>query len=222
MSRFNNKFVLFASVLITLLFSTAAIMNENRIKGKILCFGDSITYGAFVRGYAWDDLLNKKSDSLFVVNAGRKGRKTSDKEELLPVLRENLDAKYVLIFLGVNDLKDGNDSLVNGCIDNITWMINKIKEEIPLAKIVLLAPTGINLKTMSEINVKKNYNLNTEKSLVKLESKYKALALKESVGFISLLNVVSPENYVDGLHPNKEGQREIADAVWNGLNKLYK
>jgi lysophospholipase L1-like esterase len=31
--------------------------------------------------------------------------------------------------------------------------------------------------------------------------------------FLSLLNVVSKDNYKDGLHPNKEGDAEIAQAV---------
>ena len=216
----NNKITLIFSILI-MITSTALIMNESGIKGKVLCFGDSITYGAFVRGYAWDDLLNKQSDSVFVVNAGRNGRKTSDKKELMPVLKENTDANYVLFFLGVNDLKNGNDSMVNSCVDNMRWMINRVKEKIPGAKIVLMAPTNIDLKEMSPINVKKKYNANTQKSLRELAKKYKVLAKQESVGFINLLNTVSPGNYVDGLHPDKKGQKQIAEKVWTELNKLY-
>ncbi len=218
---YKNKLYLFF-ILLILIISTAAVMKDGGIKGKILCFGDSITYGAFVRGYAWDDLLNKKSDSVFVVNGGRNGRKTSDRKELLPVLKENTDADYVLFFLGVNDLKNGNDSMVNGCVDNMRWMINLVKAEIPAAKIVLMAPTAIDLKEMSPVNVKKKYNENTQKSLIELEKKYKVLARQEKVGFINLLHAVSPGNYVDGLHPDKKGQRQIADKVWEDLNKLYR
>ena len=219
-NKYINKLSVFF-VLLILIISTTAIMKNGGIKGKILCFGDSITYGAFVRGYAWDDLLNKKSDSVFVVNAGRNGRKTPDRKELPPVLKENTDANYVLFFLGVNDLKNGNDSMVNSCVENMRWMIKLVKTEIPKAKIVLMAPTAIDLKEMSPINVKKKYNENTQRSLMELEKKYKALAEKEKVGFINLLHAVSPGNYVDGLHPNKIGQRQIADIVWNDLNKLY-
>ncbi len=221
MKILSNKTAIIAAAIIFMI-STGMVMKENGIKGKMLCFGDSITYGAFVRGYAWDDLLNKESDSVFVVNAGRKGRKTSDRKELVPVLKENTDANYVLFFLGVNDLKNGNDSMVNSCVENMEWMIKQVKAEIPGAKIVLMAPTGINLHKMSEINVKKLYNENTKKSLKEMAAKYKELAEQESIGYINLLNTVSPGNYVDGLHPDKKGQRQIAGKVWSELNKLYR
>lgn len=208
-------------LLLGLLILSASTFIKNDLKGKILCFGDSITFGAQVQGFCWVDLLAKKSDSIFVINAGRSGRKTSDKNELLKVLENNLDADFVLIFLGVNDLKDGNDSLVASCVNNMKWMIEKTRENIPNAKIVTLAPTGINLKDMSELNRNKKYNRNTEASLIKLEKEYQILAEKESVRFISLLNAVSPENYLDGLHPNKDGHRQIADAVWKGMNNIF-
>lgn len=111
--------------------------------------------------------------------------------------------------------------MVNQCVENMEWMINKIRESNKNTKIVILAPTDINLNTMSQLNVKKLYNENTKSSLVKLEKKYKELAKVEKSGFISLLKTVSSPNYVDGLHPDEKGQQQIADAVWNGLNKIY-
>ena len=140
------------------------------------------------------------------------------KMKLIPVLKKYPDSDYFLIFLGVNDLKNGNDSMVNRCVENIQWMINKIQQANNKTKIVILAPTDINLKTMNEINVKKKYNENTKISLVKLERKYKQLAKQDSLGFVSLRETVSPGNYVDGLHPNLKGQMQIAEAVWKGLN----
>ena len=191
------------------------------IKGKVVCFGDSITHGAKVNGHSWVYFLSKEHKGIDFVNAGKNGRKTSDKEQILPVLKENSDADYFLIFLGVNDLKDGNDSLVNFCTDNMKWMIKKIKNSSGKTKIVILSPSDINLKTMSAVNVKKKYNENTKQSLKKLEKRYKELAKEESIGFITLLNAVSPANYADGLHPDVKGQKQIAAAVWKGLNKLF-
>ena len=199
----------------------AAMKFDNGIKGKVVCFGDSITHGAKVNGHSWVYLLSKEHKNIEFINEGRNGRKTSDKEELLPVLKKYPDADYFLIFLGVNDLKDGNDSLVNVCIENMKWMISKIRETNSKTKIVILSPTEINLKTMAALNVKKKYNNNTRISLMKLEKRYKELAKEESVDFISLLKSVSPQNYADGLHPNKKGQQEVANSVWNGLTKLF-
>ena len=212
--------LIFVTVPLALMIITAMTFN-NEIKGKVVCFGDSITHGAKVNGHSWVYLLSKEHKNIEFINEGRNGRKTSDKEELLPVLKKYPDADYFLIFLGVNDLKDGNDSLVNVCIENMKWMISKIRETNSKTKIVILSPTEINLKTMAALNVKKKYNNNTRISLMKLEKKYKELAKEESVDFISLLKSVSPQNYADGLHPNKKGQQEVANSVWNGLTKLF-
>jgi len=199
-----------------------AIIYRSNIHGKVVCFGDSITHGAKVDGHSWVWYLEKDhGNSADFVNAGRNGRKTSDREELLPALKQNPNADYYLIFLGVNDLKDGTVAMVNDCVRNMKWMIGKIRNTDPRANIVILAPTDINLKTMAPINVKKKYNENTRKSLYSLEKRYKKLAKEEHTQFLSLLHVVSPPNYVDGLHPDTTGQKQIAAAVWKGLNRIY-
>lgn len=188
--------------------------------GQMVCFGDSITYGAKVDGNSWVWILQQKDyPGVTFINEGRSGRKTADKGELLPVLKKYPDAAYYLIFLGVNDLKNGDDSMVNSCIDNMKWMIGEIRKQTH-AKIVILSPTDINIRIMTQLNKKKQYNKNTEKALVYLEHQYNLLAKEEHTGFISLLHVVSKPNYADGLHPNVAGQRQIADAVWKGLNKI--
>lgn len=191
------------------------------ITGQVVCFGDSITYGALVDGHSWVWYLSKEHPAVDFVNAGRSGRKTSDREELPPVLEKYPDADYYLIFLGVNDLKDGTDAMVHDCVQNMRWMITQIRGSNPDAHIVILAPTDINLQTMSDINVQKKYNQNTKESLRDLARQYQALAREENTKFLSLLHTVSPPNYVDGLHPDEAGQQQIAEAVWQGLNRPY-
>ena len=206
-----------ASLLIITCITAILISGFRSIHGQVVCFGDSITQG---NGHSWVYFLSQEHLDVDFVNAGRSGRKTADKEELLPVLKKYPDANYYLIFLGVNDLKNGNDSMVNICVNNMQWMINEIKKVNSKAKVVILAPSDINLKTMNEINKGKMYNENTKQSLYKLEKRYKELAEVQHTGFISLLHVVSKPNYADGLHPTMTGQKEIAKAVWNGLKKI--
>jgi len=193
-----------------------------KIQGEIVCFGDSITHGAMVDGRSWVWYLQQeKLGGVTFINAGRSGRKTADTAELPPVVEAYPHAAYYLIFLGVNDLKDGNRAMEDRCVTNMEWMISRIRRTDPSARIVLLAPTDINTKIMSPVNVKKKYNENTHKSLLGLEKKYRTLAKREHTGFISLLHTVSRPNYADGLHPDSKGQQQIAAAVWKGLNKLY-
>lgn len=208
------------STLIIIVSISLVAMSFRNIHGQAVCFGDSITHGALVYGHSWVYFLSGDHTDIDFVNAGRSGRKTSDKEELLPVLKQNPNADYYLIFLGVNDLKDGTDSMVNNCVDNMNWMIGQIRNVDSKAKILILAPSDINLKTMNEINIHKKYNENTKQSLYKLEKRYRQLAKDDHCEFLSLLHAVSKANYVDGLHPNIEGQKEIEKIVWKGLNKL--
>jgi acyl-CoA thioesterase I len=216
-----SKRYFFTIIMLLVIAGVTAMAFKESIHGQVVCFGDSITYGAQADGQSWVSFLSKKHADIDFINEGRSGRKTSDKKELLPVLDKYSNSDYYLLFLGVNDLKDGTDSMVNDCIINMAWMITQIRITNPKARIVILSPSDINLKTMNEINSRKKYNENTKKSLAALEKKYKNLAKKENVGFISLLHAVSKLHYADGLHPNVKGQEEIATAVWKGLNKLY-
>lgn len=206
--------------LLAILICCAFLKDNDDMKYKILCFGDSITYGAGVEGNGWVEQIAKKSDKIIMINEGRKGRKTSDKEEIIPVLEKNLDANLVIFLLGVNDLKNGNDSLVAICVSNMKWMILQVKEKMPQTKILLAAPCNINLENMSELNRLKKYNENTLYSLEKLEIQYKRLSEEENISFVSLFNVVSQQNFIDGLHPNINGHKEIAEIIWKELNSI--
>lgn len=208
------------SVLLILFFLTATISAFKEKPKQVVCFGDSITYGAKVDGHSWVWYLSQQHHDIDFINVGRSGRKTSDKKELLPVLEKYPDADYYLIFLGVNDLKDGTDSMVNSCVENMEWMISEIRKVNDRAKIVLLAPTDINLNTMDQVNISKKYNENTKHSLYILEKRYSELAKQEHTGFISLLYAVSKSNYADGLHPDEKGQKEIAKALWKKFKKI--
>lgn len=202
---------------------TAFIITGFRSSPKqVVCFGDSITHGALVDGKSWVYFLSQEHPDIDFINAGRSGRKTSDKNELLPVLEKYPDADYYLIFLGVNDLKDGTNVMVSKCADNMRWMIGEIRKTNNKAKILILAPPDINLETMNDTNKNKKYNQNTKQSLNKLEKEYRGLAKEEHASFITLLHAVSKSNYVDGLHPNIDGQKEIAKAVWKSLKNRIK
>lgn len=99
------------SLLIIGCVAAMVITGFKKINEQVVCFGDSITYGAQVDGHSWVYFLSQDHPDIDFVNAGRSGRKTTDKEELLPVLKKYPNANDYLIFLGVNDLKNGNESM---------------------------------------------------------------------------------------------------------------
>src|SRR5215831_5594696 len=97
--------------LLIVVLSSVVVTGFRNTSKQVVCFGDSITFGALVDGKSWVYFLSKDHSDIDFVNAGRSGRKTSDGKELLPVLEKYPNADYYLIFLGVNDLKDGTDSM---------------------------------------------------------------------------------------------------------------
>ena len=82
------------SLLMIASFTALAITGFRSIHGQVVCFGDSITHGAQVDGHSWVYFLSKDHPNIDFVNAGRNGRKTADKEELLPVLK-NIPTRIV-------------------------------------------------------------------------------------------------------------------------------
>jgi acyl-CoA thioesterase-1 len=186
-------------------------------KPSVVCYVDSITHGAMVDGHSWVYHLSNEHAECEFLNEGRNGRKTSDTAEFLEVVRRHMDADVYVMFIGVNDLKDGTDELVERCVKNMRYMINVVSKLHVRAKLLLVSPPRISLSNMSEENRRKLYNENTQVSLMKLDERYRELASEEGVGFVSLLDVLSPGDYVDGLHPNEMGQKKIAKAIWKEL-----
>ena len=82
---------------------------------RILCFGDSNTYGYDPRGYfgdrydaedCWVDLLGKQT-GWEVINAGANGREIPRNPYALRLLNEHAPMDIFLVMLGTNDLLQG-------------------------------------------------------------------------------------------------------------------
>jgi lysophospholipase L1-like esterase len=189
------------------------IKNSDNI--KILCFGDSITEcGEWVATLG----THKRFET---INAGKSGRQTVEAKKMLaPYLEDNSDLDKIIMFLGVNDLpardKRPSDVKVNSCVKNMSDAIDLAITRFKPENIILVAPCNVSLDTMNDVNFKKGYNI-TPPLLVMLEGEYKSLAKKRGILFVSLLNVVSKDNYKDGVHPNEDGDSEIAKAILNFL-----
>jgi len=184
---------------------------------RILCYGDSITYMG-----TWLSTVEKTID-VKMINAGRSGRKAAQaKTELSPYLKKYADLDQIILFLGVNDLpardKRPGEEKVAGCVVDMNEAIDLALTRFEPNNIILAAPCTVNPDTMSAVNLEKGYQI-TPPLLEQLEIQYKALARQRKISFMSLLHVVSKENYLDGLHPNRAGNDEIAAAVCTYLEK---
>lgn len=205
-------------------------------KKRILCFGDSNTYGfipenglRYDENTRWTGILKKISgDEFQIIEAGGNNRTgftdSVDGEnftgyKLLTALLEN-DLYAVILAVGTNDLQkfyynDEND-IKNG-LENLIKIINSKNPDI---KIILLSPTNITRNILKSYFALMFDEISIKKSL-KMSEIYKRVAQKHNCIFIDL-NDVAKVSDTDGLHFAPESHRAIADKVYEVLTDLTK
>lgn len=188
----------------------------NTTKTKtIVFFGDSLTagYGLDDNNDAYPSLIQSKIDSLnlnyTVVNSGVSGETTSGGRSRIGwVLNQPVD--IFVLELGANDGLRG--ITLSETRQNLQAIIDTVRQKFPESTIIL---AGMQLPP----NLGQDYTtefrnifdeLATENSLVIIPF------LLKDVGGIPELNLE------DGIHPNEEGQKIVANNVWEVLNEFVK
>ena len=178
----------------------------------ILFFGNSITAGYGLEpNEAFPALIQDTIDSLHlsykVINAGVSGETTSGGMGRIDwILRQPVD--IFVLELGGNDGLRGIPLSVTR--SNLQAIIDKVKTKYPSIKIVL---AGMQIPP----NMGQDYTLEFKKI-------YSDLAVKNNVTLIPfLLQGVGGDsklNQDDGIHPNKAGEKIVAENVWNVLKDI--
>ncbi len=181
-------------------------------KKTILFFGNSLTAGYGLEpSQAFSALIAKRIDSLNlpyqVVNAGVSGETSSGGDARIDwILKQDVDV--FVLELGGNDGLRGID--ITETRKNLQSIIDKVKAKNPNTKLIL---AGMQIPP----NMGQDYT-SAFKNL------YPALAQQNKMTFIPfLLEGVGGEpslNLEDGIHPNEEGQKIVAENVWEALKDL--
>jgi acyl-CoA thioesterase-1 len=193
---------------------TAANVSDNaatKLK-TVLFFGNSLTAGYGLEpSEAFTALIQNKIDSLHlpykVINAGVSGETTSGGIDRIDwILRQPVDV--FVLELGGNDGLRGIPLTVTA--KNLQAIIDKVKKKYPLVKIVL---AGMEIPP----NMGQGYTTEFRKI-------YPELATINNLTLIPfLLKGVGGDpklNQEDGIHPNKEGEKIVAENVWEVLKGI--
>lgn len=183
---------------------------------KIVCIGDSLTYGYGVtEAESWVSLLSLKINSK-IINRGVPGNTTSDMKQRFMKDVAELNPSRVLIMGGTNDLFLGGN--VKNILSNIDTMVQvSLKNNIVPT---VLTPLNVNDDVRTKIFFEDmDYNL-VNKKLIELRNQLIRYTDEKKVRCIDLGNTILMQNKIkdyfldDGIHVSKEVHEYIAEIIF--------
>lgn len=207
---------------------------ENILK-KILCFGDSNTYGyipnngaRYDKNTRWTGVLSLLSHGKFeIIEDGCNNRtafaanpagKIFTGYEILPeLLTDDFDA--VVLAIGINDTQFLYNLSSIEIASGVEKLINIVKVKSPQAKILLVAPSILTDDVLNGNFACLFDRTSIEKSR-QLPLLYKKIAEKQNIEFFDL-NSVAKTSSLDGLHYAPEQHLKIAQVIFTILSELF-
>jgi acyl-CoA thioesterase I len=180
----------------------------------VLFVGTSLTAGyGLPEEQAYPAHIQAKIDSaglpFHVINAGVSGETSAGARRRLDwLLRQPFDV--LVLETGANDMLRGQDP--DSTRANIQAIVDRVRETRPDAEIVLAGMLALP-------------NLGREFG-ARFERIFPEIAREEDLTLIPfLLNEVAAQpalNLPDGVHPNEDGQRRVAQTVWSDLEPVLR
>lgn len=179
---------------------------------KVICFGDSNTFGYDPRSCfggrydpacRWVDILAAKT-GWEIHNNGMNGREIPRRETVFP-----RSTDLLIIMLGTNDLLQGNP------VETVCGRMERFLEQLAVqgSRILLIAPPPMALGAWVE-----------EQTMVEasrqLAAEYKKLAERLGIGFADAGMWKIPMAF-DGVHFTEEGHRIFAENLLNKLKEEH-
>ena len=199
---------------------------------KILCFGDSNTFGfnpengrRYDSNTRWTKVLEHLTYQKFkIIEAGCNNRtafvdnpsgELQTGYKILPkILSTDLD--YIIIAIGINDIQYSYNTTLEDVEKGISSIIEIVKNNCPNTKIILLSPSVLNDNILNSYFSTMFDKISIEKSYYYAEI-YKRISDKYNCVFLNL-SEIAPVSSIDGLHYDSEGHKKIAYALATIIN----
>ncbi len=203
---------------------------------KILCFGDSNTYGfvpqtckRYEKNERWSGILSEILGSGYaVLEEGMNNRtgffknpesvKLCGKEYLPIFLQNHHDIDICVLSLGTNDSQFFYDLDENTVREGLQSLINSIKEVNPSTKIIVVPPVKIQANILNG-NFVMLFDLTSVEKIAKTFHVYREVADQNGCYYLDFNDTVKPSE-TDGLHYSVESHRIIACQL-AAFIKLY-
>ena len=186
---------------------------------KIVCFGDSNTYGFDPRSYfggryepehRWVDILGERL-SCGVVNAGENGRevpwRTAEVRNFRLLMERHPQTDLLIIMLGTNDILQGVS--VSAVAERMECFLREIK--LDKSGIILVAPPQLCMGEWVS-------SQNMIRDSIELSRCYETVAKRSGVSFADAGQWKIPLTF-DGVHFTEEGHRKFAEEICDYLRR---
>jgi len=198
---------------------------------RICIFGDSIAFGradtelmGWVARLQLDFSRNPKTTDYRIFNLGVDGDTTADLIVRMQIETSSREPEIIIIAIGINDSryieKEGH---METPIDQFKTNLKKILKIAKSAtnSIAFVGLTPIDENETMPIPWKTDLFYTAENMKI-YNSVLEKFCTDNKVDFISMENIVLINELTDGLHPNSEGHKKMAERIKNHLlTKLY-
>lgn len=208
-------------------------MNTNPLAKRILCFGDSNTWGyipasgeRYPVDVRWTGLLQEKLGNNFEIIEEGLNSRTTDLDDpeyigknglvyLRPCLETHDPIDAMILMLGTNDMKQKFHRQPPKIAEGVDKLIKAVKqfsreEETKMPEIILVSPPLIDETVRG---VKKKF-LGAEEKSKQLASLYEKIATKHHCKFIDASILISPSKK-DGYHLDPKQHQVLSDCLYS-------
>ncbi len=204
---------------------------------KILCFGDSNTYGyvpalgeRFDENTRWTGRLKKLllTDGYELIEGGVNGRTTVFDDDVSPdrngskmlggILKENYPIDIAVVMLGTNDCKIKFGADAETITQGLEVIVSQIKLFDSRTRILLMCPAYVEEGVKSG-RFAENFDDESILKSRRLRDNYRELARKLGCEYFAACDIVKCDAS-DGIHLNAESHKLLAEAVYEELKKI--
>lgn len=205
---------------------------------RILCFGDSNTYGYIPDGSGrydedvrWTGIISRSlGEDYIVLEEGLCGRTTIFEDDVRvglkgldsveSIIKKHNPVDLFIIMLGTNDCKSKYNATPDIITGGLEKVINKALEASSNeVKVLVVSPIllgeGVGSKDFDP-----EFSENSEKVCANLAAKYKTMAAGNNFYYLdaSKLAAASP---IDREHLDASGHRSLAEGILHRINEIF-
>jgi len=209
-------------------------------KKRIVCFGDSNTWGCrpdnnlrFKEDERWPKVLQSLlGDRYEIIEEGHCGRTTvwtdpvegimSGADYLVPCLQTHNPFDLLLIMLGTNDCKDRYNmhaKTIAYCLERLVLLTRQVLSGEDTPQILLVSPILIGEQYKKHYQMHAMFGENAVERSEGLAAALEPIAEKNGCAFLDAAAVAEPSP-IDGIHMELEDGKKLAQALCEKIREL--